>query len=134
MAAIRNADQPSWPPPSLHRYDRMTLADLWRQNGADDGAIALLSLGYLELWDDGPASYSALSGLRDRALNLIAATGWFAIQGGNDRLAMTESQPGPRRILNSYMAGQTPEPLLLPWATMNARLQYSIRSSRSFPA
>src|SRR6266481_2748945 len=74
-----------WPPESLKCYDDMTLSTLFRERGASPDAIALLRVGYLDLWGDGADSNSVLHLLRDRALNHGAPEFW-AIKGGTDLL------------------------------------------------
>ncbi|HVT40070.1 MAG TPA: FAD-dependent oxidoreductase [Gemmatimonadaceae bacterium] len=83
--AVPGPDARDWPPASLRHYDTMTMAGLWRSRGASDEAVALLRLGYNDLWGDGVDTYSALSGLRDLALRQNGRQ-TFAIPDGNDRL------------------------------------------------
>ncbi|MEM8642974.1 MAG: FAD-dependent oxidoreductase [Cyanobacteria bacterium P01_G01_bin.54] len=70
--------------PALASYDRLTVTDYLRQQGASSEAIALLRLGYLDVWGNGIDTYSVLQLLRDLALN--TAPTYYQIQGGNDRL------------------------------------------------
>ncbi|MEO0457457.1 MAG: FAD-dependent oxidoreductase [Cyanobacteria bacterium P01_A01_bin.114] len=70
--------------PSLASYDRLTVADYLRQQGASADAIALLRLGYLDVWGEGVDTYSVLQLLRDLVLN--TAPNYYQIEGGNDRL------------------------------------------------
>ena len=79
------ADLPGWPPAALRPADEVTLGDLWRRNGASEGAVTVLRLGFLDLLGDGVDSYSALDGLRERAERLPGDE-HFRIDGGNDRL------------------------------------------------
>lgn len=85
LAALGDVTQPGWPPLELARYDAMTATEFLRSRGASDGAVALLRLGYLDLWGDGLDSYSALSMLRDWALRRAERRA-FRVLGGNDRL------------------------------------------------
>jgi monoamine oxidase len=79
-----NAAAPDWPPDALRKYDRMTMTQFLRQQGASEGALALFRMGYLEINGDGIDSYSALSGLRDLALG--HAEREYRIRGGSDLL------------------------------------------------
>ncbi len=85
LAAAREADPASWPPPALRDLDDLSLADLWRRNGASEGAVAVLRMSYLDLSGDGVDSYSALFGLREAA-HRIAGESYYRIDGGNDLL------------------------------------------------
>lgn len=85
----RELDQADFPYPALAEYDRMSLTEFFRQQGASAGAIELMGLGPLEQVGEGPSSYSALSAIAE-------ATAWFGpyrgekgafqIAGGNDLL------------------------------------------------
>ena len=79
------ADAPDWPPAPLRQYDAMTVADLWRRNGASEATLAVLRLGFLGLLGDGIDAVSALNGLRETALRLPDDS-HYRIDGGNDRL------------------------------------------------
>jgi monoamine oxidase len=57
-----------WPPPAAAQYDDLTLEELLAKAGASEGAIAVMRLGYLDLWGEGIGEYSALLYLRDDAL------------------------------------------------------------------
>jgi monoamine oxidase len=85
LDAAARADTPDWPPDSLRQYDTMTVADLWRSNGASDDDLAIARMGYLDLLGDGVDAISALNGLRETALRYPGDT-HFRIEGGNDRL------------------------------------------------
>lgn len=60
----------SWPPASLASIDGMSYAELLSANGASDGAIAILRLGFSDLWGNGVDEASALLLLRDDAFSL----------------------------------------------------------------
>lgn len=77
--------QPGWPPPRARPLDELTLAECLRRRGATPGALRLLRLEYLDEWGDGAESYSALSMLRDLALNRASERAWI-VDGGTDRL------------------------------------------------
>lgn len=75
-----------WPlEPRLRPYDLLSAAEFLRSQGASQGAIALLRLGNLDLFGDGPESYSALFLLHTLALRQNE-THTFAMRGGNDLL------------------------------------------------
>jgi monoamine oxidase len=76
---------PSWPGEEALAYDRLTLAEALRHRGASSNAIALMRLGYLDEWGDGTDHVSALSMLRDLAVN-ARGDNVFAVPGGTDRL------------------------------------------------
>jgi monoamine oxidase len=76
---------PDWLPDSLKKYDQMTFSEFLRKQGASPDAVALLRLGYYDLWGDGIDTVSALSQLRDLAVRRnVKHT--FSIKGGNDLL------------------------------------------------
>ena len=85
LALAAGADAPGWPPAELRPVDQVTLGDLWRRNGASEGAVTVLRLGFLDLLGDGVDSYSALDGIRETAERLPGDE-HFRIDGGNDRL------------------------------------------------
>lgn len=58
-------------PPELKRYDDVTLKQFLEQAGASPGAIAMLRLGYFDLWGDGIDTVSALMLLRDLGINVL---------------------------------------------------------------
>ncbi|MEO1402648.1 MAG: FAD-dependent oxidoreductase [Cyanobacteria bacterium J06635_1] len=70
--------------PNLASYDQLTVTEYLHQQGASPDAIALLRLGYLDVWGDGIDAYSVLQLLRDLVLN--TAPNYYQIEGGNDRL------------------------------------------------
>ena len=82
---ITTADQAKWPPKELEKYDQMTMAEFLKSRGASPDAIALLRMGYLDLWGDGVETSSALGVLRDIALRKNERQ-TYAIKGGNDQL------------------------------------------------
>jgi len=81
---VGDAAAHDWPPDPLKKYDRMTMTEFLREQGASEGAIALFRMGYLEINGDGIDSYSALSGLRDLVLG--HAEREYKIKGGSDLL------------------------------------------------
>jgi monoamine oxidase len=88
MALATGRDRAAFPYPDLSAYDKMTLADYWRQQGASEGAVRIMSLGYLRQAGEGPASYSALTRIVEAADIMKAAGRYppFVLKGGNDRL------------------------------------------------
>ena len=64
---------PTWPPASLQALDRMSYRDLLASRGASDGAIAILRLGFADLWGDGINACSSLLLLRDDAFAIAGA-------------------------------------------------------------
>jgi monoamine oxidase len=85
LTELGDPTAPDWPPEALKKYDRMTFAELLRQQGASPAAVALLRLGFFDLMGDGVDSYSALLLLRDEALR-HSSHQYYTIQGGNDLL------------------------------------------------
>jgi monoamine oxidase len=85
LSASAGADAADWPPTALQHYDAMTVAELWRKNGAPEEDLEVLRLGFLGLLGDGIETISALNGLRETALRLPADQ-HFRIEGGNDKL------------------------------------------------
>lgn len=65
LDVLGNPRSPGWPPPRLRPYDNMTFAEFLRTQGASEGAVQLLSLGFYTLIGNGAESYSSLWPLRD---------------------------------------------------------------------
>ncbi|HEY0378507.1 MAG TPA: FAD-dependent oxidoreductase [Pyrinomonadaceae bacterium] len=82
---IGDAAAADWPPASLKKYDRLTFSEFMRGRGASPAAVALLRLGYSDLWGDGVDAISALGLLRDIAHRRYTKQS-FAIRGGSDHL------------------------------------------------
>jgi Monoamine oxidase len=80
---IGDITDPSWPPASLWKYDRMSYTEFLRSRGASPEAIARMSV--FGIWGDGLDTVSALMVLRDDAF-FESATRDFHIRGGNDHL------------------------------------------------
>ncbi len=78
-------ETPDWPSASLEKYDRLSLADLLREQGASAAAVELLSLGFQDNLGDGAESYSALNML-SQLVDEAATKEVFTIRGGNDLL------------------------------------------------
>lgn len=74
----------SWPPAELRQLDGVTLADLWRDNGASEGAVAALRVGPFDLLGDGVEAVGALCLLREAAHRKPEPR--YRIEGGSDRL------------------------------------------------
>jgi len=85
LKEMGDAAAPDWPPESLKKYDQMSFAEFLRRRGASPDAIALLRLGYYDLWGDGIDTSSALGLLRDAALRQNERRS-YTIKGGNDLL------------------------------------------------
>ncbi len=83
LGDVTAADWPS--DPRLDAYDRMTGAEFLQSRGASPGAVQLLRVGYFDLLGDGVESYSALSMLRDVALQKDEKDA-YTVRGGTDRL------------------------------------------------
>ncbi|MEM9163870.1 MAG: FAD-dependent oxidoreductase, partial [Cyanobacteria bacterium P01_F01_bin.4] len=84
LQAVGSTDLTGPIDPALASYDQLTVTEYLRQQGASPDAIALLRLGYLDVWGDGIDTYSVLQLLRDLVLN--TAPNYYQIEGGNDRL------------------------------------------------
>lgn len=68
----------SWPPDSVAHLDKMSYRDVLAANGASDGAISILRLGFSDLWGDGIDDCSALLLLRDDAFSMAGDPGTSA--------------------------------------------------------
>lgn len=75
----------AWPPDALKPYDAMTFIEFLRAQGASEGAVELLRLGFIDTWGDGIESVSALFMLRTIASHLNTLE-LHTLQGGNDQL------------------------------------------------
>ncbi|HYG82337.1 MAG TPA: FAD-dependent oxidoreductase [Pyrinomonadaceae bacterium] len=82
---VGDAASADWPPARLKKYDRMTFSEFLRGQGASPAAVALLRLGYPDLWGDGIDTISALGLLRDIAHRRYTKQS-YAIRGGSDHL------------------------------------------------
>ncbi|HSU13986.1 NAD(P)/FAD-dependent oxidoreductase [Longimicrobium sp.] len=85
LAAIGDPQHPSWPGEAALRLDGVSFAEMLRSRGASPGAVSLIRLGYLDEWGDGVDAVSALSLLRDLALQR-GVEGMSLVAGGTDRL------------------------------------------------
>ncbi len=86
LPALGDVTAAAWPSdPALAPFDQMTGADFLRSRGASPGAIQLLRIGYFDLLGDGVESYSALTMLRDVALQKDEKQA-YTIRGGTDHL------------------------------------------------
>ena len=70
---------------SLEKYDRITVSDFLRAQGASPAAMAILAIGLPSGLGDGPDHVSALDLFREAA-HRQAAKQSFTIRGGTDRL------------------------------------------------
>jgi monoamine oxidase len=85
LSEVGDPTAAGWPAATLARWDQVTVGDFLRSRGASPAAVALLSLGYLDLGGDGIETCSALATLRDLAQR--GTDGRFrVVEGGNDRL------------------------------------------------
>jgi monoamine oxidase len=84
LPELGDAAAPDWPGASLKKYDQMTFSHFLRRQGLSADAVALLRLGYLDLFGDGVDAISALQLLRDTKLQ--TSKKWYMIKGGNDLL------------------------------------------------
>jgi len=87
---------PSWPRPSLWKYDRMSYTEFLRSRGASPEAIARMSV--FGIWGDGLDTVSALMVLRDDAF-FESAKEDLHIRGGNDLLPRTFADRLKEKIL-----------------------------------
>ncbi|MBI3030568.1 MAG: FAD-dependent oxidoreductase [Candidatus Rokubacteria bacterium] len=85
LTTLGDIKGPGWPAAAQLGYDRMSMAEFLRSQGASAGAIALVRLGYLDLIGDGIDSYSALFMLRNLALRQTEKQ-VYSFRGGNDLL------------------------------------------------
>ena len=76
-----------WPTEMQVKYDRVSFASYLRSQGASEGAVGLLRLGYFDLIGDGVDTCSALMILRDAVLG--SGSVYHRIKGGNDLLPKT---------------------------------------------
>ncbi len=83
---LEGLNAPDWPLPPHLSYDDVSLAELWRRNGASDAAIRIMRLTYFDGTGEGIASVSALQLMREIG-TFVGSTGVFQIKGGNDLLA-----------------------------------------------
>ena len=72
-----------WPQTILKRYDRISFAELLRQQGASPGAVEILKLGLADQLGDGADAVSALNLLREAAPRATVKQS-FSIRGGSD--------------------------------------------------
>src|SRR5262245_49596912 len=93
---IGDITDPSWPPASLWKYDRMSYTEFLRSRGASSEAIARMSV--FGIWGDGLDTVSALMVLRDDA-SFASATEDFHIRGGNDLLPRAFAERLKEKIL-----------------------------------
>ncbi|HYX26956.1 MAG TPA: FAD-dependent oxidoreductase, partial [Pyrinomonadaceae bacterium] len=80
----------NWPTEAAKKYDRMTYSEFLRSRGASKAAVELLRLGNLDMFGDGPDTFSALYYLRFFAAfvrsNSIPSSNRYVIKGGSDLL------------------------------------------------
>ncbi|HMB51820.1 MAG TPA: FAD-dependent oxidoreductase, partial [Thermoanaerobaculia bacterium] len=74
----------SWPPPELRPLDAVTLADLWRRNGASEAAVEVLRVSPFDFLGDGVDTVGALAVLREAAHRRPEPR--YRVGGGFDRL------------------------------------------------
>ncbi len=84
MAQVGNPRKEGWPPDSLRDLDNISLEQLLRDQGASDGAIAIIAASQLGILGFGLDSFSALDGV---VTEQVASGGvFYEIVGGNDLL------------------------------------------------
>ena len=83
LEEVGNPLAPGWPPDSLKKFDQMTLAEFYREQGASPAAIATMIF-----WRNNPDNdlRSPLWVAVHRALRLSSGQKWFKIRGGTDLL------------------------------------------------
>lgn len=77
---------PDYPQPNHLGFDDISLAELWRRNGASPGAMRIMRLSYYDGYGDGIEHVSALQLIRERASFRQGTPPPFQIRGGNDLL------------------------------------------------
>jgi monoamine oxidase len=88
MSAVKELGNPadaSWPPESVKKFDQMSFAEFLRSRGASPDAVALLRLGFPDIYGEGVDTVSALHYLRDLALYPTGMLG-YVFKGGSDQL------------------------------------------------
>lgn len=86
LGALGEVTGPGWPSDSLlEALDRMSVSEFLRSRGASAEAVALLRVGYLDMFADGIDSYSALQMLQRLALTQTARQRYM-VSGGTDLL------------------------------------------------
>jgi monoamine oxidase len=91
----------NWPSPSEAVFDQIEYDTRMKGMGASAGARNLLSQGYLSVYGDGPASYSALMMLYDEWYTDRFPNA-FQVVGGNDVFPKTDGrQPGQPHPIRS---------------------------------
>jgi monoamine oxidase len=104
MTGIGDPHSAGWPDADVLRYDQISFHEFLRMQGASDAAIAVMRLGYFDMWGEGIETTSALCLLRDVRLALSVPGLWaqspMSIAGGSDRLptAMAERFDGVIRL------------------------------------
>lgn len=122
LVSPEEAKSAAWPPARLRELDGMSVAEMMRRRGASEEAIALLRLGYPDLWGDGIETVSALALVRDASLTKPTQK-QYTIRGGNHLLprafasrlkesirygaAVTKIEPLPNRVRVTYRQGGT---------------------------
>lgn len=82
---LEGLNSPEWPLPAHLPFDDVSVAELWKRNGASDAAIRVMRLRYFDALGEGIESVSALQFMREFG-TFLGATGFFEIRGGNDLL------------------------------------------------
>lgn len=84
----------NFPFPSMAKYDQVSLADFFREQGASEAAVDLMGLGYFEGVGDGIESFSALSTIVETAdrVHYRGEKPGFQLKGGNDALPKAFAQ------------------------------------------
>lgn len=101
LGALANALEPgNFPFPSLAQYDKLSLADFFRSQGASEAAVELMGMGYFEGVGDGIESFSALSTIVETAdrVHYRGEQPGFRLKGGNDQLPKAFAQHLGNRV------------------------------------
>jgi len=86
LGTLGEVTAPGWPSdPKVDALDRVSAAEFLRARGASAEAVALLRIGYLDMYGDGIESYSALQMLLRLALAQPARKP-FTVSGGTELL------------------------------------------------
>jgi monoamine oxidase len=97
LQVLGDPTKPGWPPEELKAIDEQSFAQYMRANGASEAAVRLLSIGYYNLWGEGPDSISSLFLMRDDYLekhHLVS----MVLPGGNDQFPKAFASLLPGKI------------------------------------
>lgn len=89
LSQLRDLDSynaPNFPQPAHLSFDDISIAELWRRNGASPEAIRIMRLSYYDGYGDGIEHASSLQVIRERASFRLGTAAPFQVVGGNDLL------------------------------------------------